>query len=528
MSIEQNLLKLRSTLNLTQEEFAAMLGVSRQAVQKWETGTARPDIKNLISIAKRFHISIDALLLDTDKRVAEELSYDKKIQPEYASVHKWESYSSQLSVEYMQCIEEGKDLKIYQELFRVVEQLPPSAEREKIADTLFCFTTNSPTLPNFSYEEPSDLESIQHCRPAERFVSTHALPCAEILRDKIHGAWLGRICGCLLGKPIEGIRTNELNLILESSSNYPLHRYIRSDDITEALCEKISFRLHGKCFADTVSCAPVDDDTNYTVLSQILIDTYGRDFTPYDVSRIWLEYQPKSAYCTAERVAYRNFVAGYLPPNSAKYKNPYREWIGAQIRADYFGYINPGDPETAAQMAWRDASISHVKNGIYGEMFVAAMIATAAVETDIETIIRAGLSQIPENCRLAERIRQMIELFRKTQDEKECFQFIHKLYDEHKTHDWCHTISNAMIVVAALLCGSGDFGKSICLAVGTGFDTDCNGATVGSILGMRRGSRCINEQWSSPVNGELETSIFGVGRVNIQKLVDHTMDHVKM
>lgn len=93
---------------------------------------------------------------------------------------------------------------------------------------------------------------------------------------------------------------------------------------------------------DEVSAMPMDDDTNYVVLAQILVDTYGRDFTPYDVSRVWLDYQKKDAYCTAERVAYRNFINGYVPPQSACYQNPFREWIGAQIRGDYYGYVNPG------------------------------------------------------------------------------------------------------------------------------------------------------------------------------------------
>ena len=59
-------------------------------------------------------------------------------------------------------------------------------------------------------------------------------------------------------------------------------------------------------------------------------------------------------------------------------------------------------------MAFRDASATHVKNGIYGAMFVAAMLAEAAVTDDVMTVIRAGLSVIPEKCRLRDDIERVI------------------------------------------------------------------------------------------------------------------------
>ena len=443
----------------------------------------------------------------------------------YEYMHEWDLYAKQLPVEWRQSLEEGLDIERYRSLFEAVIALPVDEKKEQLSEVLFQIIRDAKIREDFAYNEPSDLQAILDARNTSLW-SNEGKTLPIDLEDRVRGAWYGRIIGCLLGKPVEGIRTNELWPLLEHSGNMPMHRYILSSDVTEEQKENFRFKLAGRCFADTVDAAPVDDDTNYTVMYQMVVDKYGRDFTPYDVSRTWISKQGKNAYCTAERVAYINFVKGYLPPESAIYQNPYREWVGAQIRGDYFGYINPGDPVSAANMAWRDASVSHIKNGIYGEIFASAAIACAAVTEDVEQILLGALSQIPASSRMYEAIMNVITKYKQGVSEKDFFADLHTRWNEHHVHDWCHTISNAEIVAAAMLWSDGDFGRAICMAVEQGFDTDCNGATVGSILGMRGGMHMIGEEWLAPLHGKLRTSIFGYELVDIETLVERTMKHM--
>lgn len=447
------------------------------------------------------------------------------IEPDYSSVHDWEFYASALPEEYTQCIDEGLDIEQYKPLFDEIAKLPKDEIKKKLGDVIFEIVSNARQRPDYKYNEPSDPDGIKALlrgSPIRGDVNP------DTLFDKIHGAWVGRIVGCMLGKTVEGIRTNELIPFLKETGNFPLHRYIYRSDLTDEICDKYNFSFRHTVYADEIDGMPVDDDTNYVILAQLIVDRYGKEFTPDNVAKIWLDSQNRNAYCTAERVAFRNLSNGYRPPYSAVYKNPYREWIGAQIRGDYFGYINPGNPEKAAETAWRDASISHIKNGIYGEMFISAMIASAAVESSAEKIIQSGLTQIPYTSRLYEAVSKVIDMHRSGTPKTECFDCIHSLFDEYTGYGWCHTIPNAMIVTASLLYGEGDFGKSICMAVETGFDTDCNGATVGSILGMANGIDGISEYWQKPINNTLHTSVFGVGTVRITDKVRETIEHIKM
>src|SRR5690606_37496997 len=149
---------------------------------------------------------------------------------------------------------------------------------------------------------------------------------------------------------------------------------------------------------------------------------------------------------------------------------------GAQIRVDGYTYGVAGRPGLAAELAWRDASFSHVKNGIYGAMFVAAMLAQAFVEKDPEKLVEIGLSHIPARSRLAEDIKKAVGIARKHTDQVE---LVAEIFDAFNHYSPVHTNNNAALVAAALIHGAGDFEKAVTTAVLGGWDTDCNGATVG-------------------------------------------------
>ncbi len=345
------------------------------------------------------------------------------------------------------------------------------------------------------------------------------------LADRLLGAWHGRLAGCLLGKPVEKIPREGIREILQSVGEWPLRRYFTAEGVPPEVAERWPWNRASRptSLRENIDGMPEDDDVNYSLIALHLLETHGDAFDTGDVATTWLKLMPPLTVFTAERVAVENLLAYVEPPETARVRNPYREWIGAQIRADVWGWVRPGDPAAAAELAWRDARLSHVENGVYAEMLVAAMIAAAFVESDPASIVASGLSVVPAGSRLAEVVRWAADLAAATAEWEAVLDQLHARLGRYH---WVHAINNCALVVAALVHGGGDFEPSVTKVVMGGWDTDSNGATVGSITGVIGGSRAIPAAWTAPLRNRLSTSLKGFDQSRIDDLAARTLAQV--
>jgi len=416
--------------------------------------------------------------------------------------------------EIIQSREEGCEVESIEEQVEKALKLSNGMKGVELYNILHNLKSLEPA-DDFPYVEPSTLEEIHAERPNGARKVQLDLSDNEVF-DKIYGAWLGRAAGCALGKPVEGWHKKSIESYLKFADAYPLDDFF---PVVDGHPE--GYKVHSKdCTRGNVKYMARDDDMDYTILGLHILETHGLDFTAQNVADTWLERMPYYLVYTAERVAYRNLVNGIRPPESALHNNPFREWIGAQIRADAWGYVAPGYPEKAAEFAFRDASVSHVKNGIYGEMLMAAMISAAFITNDIEKILESGLSEIPAKCRLAEAMKDTLVWCNKYEDWRGAWEKINEKYGHYHG---VHTINNAAMVLMGLIYGKdGDYEKSITISVMGGWDTDCTGATAGSIAGAILGAKSLPDKWIKPLNDKLFSVVRGFNECQISELAKRT------
>jgi ADP-ribosylglycohydrolase len=258
-----------------------------------------------------------------------------------------------------------------------------------------------------------------------------------------------------------------------------------------------------------MDAVPPDDDTVYTLLGLLTMEQYGFDFTQEDMAKVWMRYLPlgdkhgkgggNRGCWWGERIFLENLYAGMALPEAGLHRNPNLQNIAAWTRADSYGYACPGWPEKAAELAWRDASVNHRRNGVYGSMFMAAAIAAAFAVDDPMDAVRIGLTEIPENCLFAEGVRWA--LAQKCVNYREAADAVWKVYEGMFNGS---ALTNALHVVMGLAIGGKDFTKTIGETVAMSGDNDCTGATAGSIAGAVIGKDAIPPQWTEPFRGRMQ------------------------
>ena len=375
--------------------------------------------------------------------------------------------------------------------------------------------------------EPDGLEAIRSLRP-EGTPMPRFLFREEEYRKKIRGAVYGRFSGCTLGAPVEFWSVEEMERWAKyCGQQFPPTEYWKKTKRPDELRYEVSrFQEYE---LSRITKVPVDDDVTYTILNWLVLKECGPEFTTGQLGEIWAQYLPRA--CTAEEIVLDHLKKGMSAERAADVENPYVQWIGAAIRADVWGYVCPGMPQKAAELAWRDAFLTHRRNGIYSEMYFAAVIARAFAAQEgtqssegLKGILMAGLDEIPQNCLLARDIRWALDKAAKIVDYREARKEAEAYFEGMSG---VHANLNACLTIWGLLIGKENFTDVIGQVTAMGFDNDCNAATAGSIFGAYYGIDRIPKKWYEPFRNEVATYLNGYESLEIETLCEDFLHTAK-
>ncbi len=307
--------------------------------------------------------------------------------------------------------------------------------------------------------------------------------------ERVYAGVLGKIIGVYLGRPFEGWTYERIMAELG----------------------EIEYYVHDKRGKPLIV---TDDDISGTFTFLRAMPDYGnsRDLSPVQIGQTWLNYIIERRTIlwwggmaqSTEHTAYLRLKHGIPAPRSGSIElngTTVAEQIGAQIFIDGWGMIAPGDPELAADLARRAASVSHDGEAIYGAQVIAAMEAQAFVEPNIDDLLDCATSLIPKDSAIFRLITDLREWHAELPDWRMAREQVAASYGYDKYSGACHMVPNHALVIMALLYGDGDFQKSLMIVNTSGWDTDCNSGNVGCLLGIRNGLAGIDAKrsWRAPV-----------------------------
>lgn len=318
--------------------------------------------------------------------------------------------------------------------------------------------------------------------------------------QKIYAGFIGKAIGVRLGAPVEPT----------------IWSYER---IHNTYGEVTQYLRDFKNFA-------ADDDTNGPVYFIRALRDYGLDCTAEDVGKTWLNYaaEEHGMYwwggfgVSTEHTAYRNLRAGIPAPHSgsiATNGTTVAEQIGGQIFIDSWGWVNPANPQKAADMSAMAASVAHDGDGLNGARFCAAAISAAFTATSIDEIVETAMATIDPNSTYARVCRAVIDFFKANPDDwRACRDMLTADWGYDRYPGVCHIIPNAGVTIMSILYGKGDLPRTAEIATMAGWDTDCNAGNAGAIVGTFQGLQPDWDKYRKPINDFLVASGI-VGSINI-------------
>ncbi len=238
------------------------------------------------------------------------------------------------------------------------------------------------------------------------------------------------------------------------------------------------------------------DDTEFALFTAVMLIEHRGDPSLADFEEGWKKYImsqddfPRGG--ASEREAVSNLKKGLHAPQTGIY-NAYAMSDGAAMRIAPVGIVCAGDPERAAQLAFRDAQVSHSGDGVWAAQAVAAGVSAARADGTDDEILEQALRVIPSDTWLRYSLEQTRELADKNhRDFFRCWMELHDLLRcEYKA-------ASAEAVAAAfgiLLLAKGNFRLGCFLGGNFGRDADTITAIVGAILGARGGAESIPGEW---------------------------------
>jgi len=335
--------------------------------------------------------------------------------------------------------------------------------------------------------EPETWDSYRSTLPAEPTLHDGRLARSAYV-DRVKGAWLGKCIGTALGDPVEGWTREAIRA------------------------------THGTVDRYLVPPKTENDDTAYPILVLHALDEHGVGYTSEQLGLEWVEHLPY-AY-TAEQVALDNLKAGRMPPESRWIGNPCGTWVGGQMRGEVHGLVAPLVPKVATEYAFRDAAISHYREGLDGEVYAAALVSLAFADLPIEELLRRALRYVPRSSPLHETVERTIEWCHRSGDWRVVMDHVD---EELGHHHWIHTLPNLACVVCGLMLGEGDFERTLLTTLACGYDTDCSTGQAAALLGAILGAERLPEKWTAPIGDVLDTYVVGFERIEIDALTDWTV-----